>query len=85
MFSSIDNLAGQAGNLLLEPGQKILPTSIVWRKLDQAIHNGFSLAQRGECGVAIVGLNVNQSQLPVAKGEIALPARVAGIGFAKRF
>jgi hypothetical protein len=63
----------RGGDLVFELGQFILPVGIVRREFCQAIHDGLSLPERGQCVATIIGSTIHVGE---AFGSIS-PVRQA--------
>jgi hypothetical protein len=67
-------------DLAVEPGKVVLPLRVAGREHDQPGHDCMPLAQLNQRFRILPPPKINGCDLPMAEGQIALPAGIAGIG-----
>src|ERR1019366_5772472 len=73
-------LRPQLFELLVKPPEVVLPNGVVRREFCQARHDRLALPKQAARLCLVAGLLMRQRELGKVHREIALPARIAGIG-----
>jgi hypothetical protein len=71
----------QLRDLLVDPGKVLFQLSIVRRKLRQARYDCLALPKKVERFCVVAGISICGCDPANAKPQIALPTRIAGVGF----